>query len=403
MLQKVIREFQQQFSAKPEYIVKAPGRVNLIGEHTDYNDGFVLPMAIDRYIWLALTPRTDHTVRIYSMNFTETKTFVLTNFHKDEDNWVEYVKGVAHMLQQDGYETKGFDAVLSGNVPTGAGLSSSAALELAVARALIVLTDQPWKPVKIAKLAQRAENEWVGMNCGIMDQMVIAKAKENHALFINCRDLSTKNVPLPHDTAIVIMDTATKRELVDSRYNERRQQCEAAAKILNVTALRDVTDEVWAKSQHLLTGDVLLRARHVMSENKRVLKAVEAMQQNNASELGELMNASHVSLRDDFAVSTKELDCIVDAAQNSVGCFGARMTGAGFGGCAVAVVKSMYADDFVDQVTEQYQHDTGLEPVLYVTGAMGGVSIKLTSDGFTLHNFPFKIILPRSLLQSTSS
>ncbi len=223
MQEKLVAEFQQQFNTTPEYIIKAPGRVNLIGEHTDYNNGFVLPIAIDRYIWLALTPRDDSLVKIYSMNFKHTQTFDLNILQHNAKGWVEYAKGIAKVMQDQFGNLRGLNAVLRGNIPRGAGLSSSAALELAIARAFATTTDITWDPVAMAQLAQKAENEWVGVNCGIMDQMVIAAAKADHALLIDCQNMELQNIPIPKDISIVIMDTNTHRGLVDSAYNERRQ------------------------------------------------------------------------------------------------------------------------------------------------------------------------------------
>jgi galactokinase len=373
MQKKLTEIFQQQFNFSPTHFIKAPGRVNLIGEHTDYNDGFVLPMAIDRYIWLAISPREDRQVQIYSVDFQETQTFSLDDLQKNR-SWIEYVKGIAWMLHPEA----GFSGVLHGNIPQGAGLSSSAALELAVAKVFAEISNLTWDPKKMAKLAQKAENQWVGVNCGIMDQMIIAVAQENHALLIDCRDLTTKPVPLPKDVSIVIMDTATRRGLVDSAYNERRQQCEEAARILGVKTLRDIK-KLPVGARRTMPGKravPLQRARHVISENQRVLDAVDAMQQNDPIKLGELINASHESLRDDYEVSSQNLDIMVNCARNAVGCYGARMTGAGFAGCAIALVKEMYADDFVYQVAEQYEHETQLQPSLYVSKAMSGVVIE---------------------------
>lgn len=377
MTSKIIETFQQQFNSLPEYLVQTPGRVNLIGEHTDYNDGLVLPMAIDRYIWLAFTPRQDREIQIYSMEFQETKTFSLNNLSdKQTNNWIEYAKGVAWVLQQRYGQLTGFNAVLHGNVPQGAGLSSSAALELTIMRAFVEISNLSWDNSVMAKLAQQAENKWVGVNCGIMDQLVIAAAQKEHALLIDCRDFKTDAIPLPKDISVVIMDTATRRGLVDSAYNERRRQCEEAAKIFNILTLREITDEIWQTQQKKFSQDCLKRTRHVITENQRVLDAVTAMRQNDSATLGELMNASHESLRNDYEVSSPHLDIMVNCARNAVGCYGARMTGAGFGGCAVAIVKEMYADDFVAQVTEQYEIETKTKPTLYVTKAVDGVRIK---------------------------
>lgn len=386
MEKKLIHIFEQQFKTTPTHIFKAPGRVNLIGDHTDYNNGFVLPMAINRYIWLALKPRNDQEINVYSKNFDAFASF---DTHKPEDAacrggsrtarggdnaWIEYIKGVAWAIQ-DAYPDKklsGFDAVIYGNIATGASLSSSAALELVFAKAFTELANIKISAADIAKLAQKAENEWVGMNCGIMDQLVIAAAKEDDALLIDCQDLTTTNITLPHDAAIVIMDTNTRRGLVDSAYNERRQQCEEAAKLLGVDSLREVTDEIWESKQHLLSYEILRRASHVFQENLLVLDTIEAFKNNDLHASGEYMKRSHKSLQQNFEVSTKALDTIVEAACNSVGCFGARMTGGGFGGCAVALVKDMYADDFIAQVSEQYEHDTEIKPNIYLVKAVHG-------------------------------
>lgn len=378
MKNKIIEQFKQAFNYAPKYLVQAPGRVNIIGEHTDYNDGFVLPMAIDRYVYLALSPRNDHQVHIHSMDFNETAQFSLDKLNinnKETKHWIEYIKGVAYFLQKHGNKLNGFDGILHGNIPRGAGLSSSAAVELTAAKAFATISDINWDGIKMAKLAQQAENQWIGVNCGIMDQMAISLGKARHALLIDCRSLETKSVPLPPEVSVVIMDTSTRRGLVDSAYNERRSQCELAAKTLGVEALRDVTDDLWQKAQSVLRDNTLLRARHVVTENQRVLQAVDAMQKMDPVKLGELMNASHESLRFDFEVSSKHLDTMVECARNAVGCYGARMTGAGFGGCAVALVKEIYAEDFVYQVAEQYEHATKLKPSLYVTQAMNGVAI----------------------------
>jgi galactokinase len=260
-------------------------------------------------------------------------------------------------------------------VPIGAGLSSSAAIELATARAFAATSNLDWNPAVMARLAQRAENEWVGMNCGIMDQMISAAGVENHALLIDCRSLETQIVPLPPDTAVVVLDTATRRGLVDSAYNERRSQCEAAARFFGVTALRDVTMEQFLGKAEQLDDVTQRRARHIISENERVLRAVEAMRRGDAVELGKLMNASHNSLRDDFEVSSDNLNIMVQCARREEGCYGARMTGAGFGGCAVALVRADFADEFATRVSANYRNATSLNPSIYVCTATNGAEV----------------------------
>jgi galactokinase len=332
--QKVTAAFTEKFATPPPLIVRAPGRVNLIGEHTDYNDGFVLPMAIDRGIWLALRPREDDQVMVHSLDYGETAVFPLTNLQNTNSGWAEYLKGVAWALQEKGYTLRGWEGVMAGNVPKGAGLSSSAALELATARAFQQVSGFAWDAPQMAKLCQRAENKWVGVNCGIMDQMISAAGEAGHALLIDCRSLETQSVPLPpaldgSDTAVVILDTTTRRGLVDSAYNERRQQCEAAAAHFGVTALRDVSIGEFLAEADNLESLTRRRAKHVITENLRTLNAAKAMQNADAALLGQLMNESHASLRDDFEVTNEALNVIVAVAQAQDGCFGARMTGAG--------------------------------------------------------------------------
>ena len=369
VLEQVVSDkFEERFGERPSHVVHSPGRVNLIGEHTDYNDGFVLPMIIDRAVWMALRPRTDDGhVSVYSFDYEETAEFNLANFQHESAHWLEYIKGVAYALQAAGYQLQGWEGVMAGNVPRGAGLSSSAALEVAAARAFTAVSNLTWDAAKMAQLAQIAENEWVGVNCGIMDQMVSAAGKPHHALLIDCRSLATELVKLPEATAVVIMDTNTRRGLVDSAYNERRQQCETAAAYFGVPALRDVSLTTFAAKGDRLDKLIWQRARHVISENERVLTAVAAMHRNDPHQLGQLMNASHDSLRDDYAVSSHELNVIVEIAQAQAGCYGARMTGAGFGGCAVALVQAEKAAPFAQVVAAQYKLAAQLTPNIYIS------------------------------------
>ncbi|GAB4581647.1 MAG: galactokinase [Anaerolineales bacterium] len=375
MLTTFLQHFQQTFNIQPSTVIRAPGRVNLIGEHTDYNDGFVLPLAINRAVWIALRPRADARVVIHSLDFPNPTDFSLDHIQKSEEGWVEYVKGVAWALQQEGFALKGWEGVLAGNVPVGAGLSSSAALELAVARAFAVVSNLEWRPAQMALLSQKAENWWVGVNSGIMDQMISAAGKKDHALLIDCRSLESRLVPLPPGTSIVVLDTATRRGLVDSAYNERRAQCEAAARQFGVPALRDVSLEAFTARAGELDPVVRARARHVISENARTLEAADVMENGDPVRLGQLMDASHASLRDDFQVSSDALNLIVEIARRQEGCFGARMTGAGFGGCAVALVRQETAERFSEQVTASYEGQTGLKPNIYVCSAENGAEV----------------------------
>jgi galactokinase len=374
-LSKQISEsFIKHFGNKPSLIVRAPGRVNLIGEHTDYNDGFVLPMAIDRAIWIAVRPRIDRIVHVHSIDFGADVAFSLDDLNK-EQGWMEYLKGVANILQADGCRLTGWEGVIMGDVPRGSGLSSSAAVEMAAARVFASINNLEWDTAYMARVGQRAENEWVGVNCGIMDQMASAACKEGHALFLDCRSLETHHVPLPDHVAIVVMDTSTRRGLVDSAYNERRSQCEEAARFFGVKALRDVSLDEFEKRKSELSEVVMRRAHHIITENQRVLDAMQAMHTNDVVRLGNLLNASHVSLRDDFEVTNDALNQIVKAAQMQPSCYGARMTGGGFGGCAIALVNAGEVNAFVDSVEKAYREKSGLEPQIYVCKASAGASV----------------------------
>lgn len=370
------QQFERHFNSKPDFIVRAPGRVNLIGEHTDYNDGFVLPMAIDRDARMALRLRHDSTVRIFSLDF-ETESAFQTDSLTQGTGWIEYPKGIAYQLINTGYQLSGFDAILSSNVPLGAGLSSSAAVELVTARAFSISSGFEWDAIKMAKISQKAENGWVGVNSGIMDQMASAACKEGHALFLDCRSLEFQHVPLPKGVVVIVLDTSTRRSLVTSAYNERRSQCEEAARWFGVKALRDVSVEDFErKTQNKgLNPAALKRARHIVTENVRVLDATKAMQDGNVHRLGDLLNASHESLRDDFEVTNEALNIMVDCAREQESCYGARMTGAGFGGCAIALVREEKAGEFVDAVSAAYRQRSGLEAAVYVCKASEGASV----------------------------
>jgi galactokinase len=373
--QQVIDSFFRRYNASPSLVVRAPGRVNLIGEHTDYNDGFVLPMAINRAVWIALRPRADRKVLLNSLNFEDGIEIDLDGLQYENAGWREYVKGVAYVLQQQGHPLRGWEGVLAGDVPIGAGLSSSAAVEMATARAFAAVSDLPWNPAQMAKAGQRAENEWVGMNCGIMDQMISAAGQRDHALLIDCRSLATQLVPLPPETVVVVLDTATRRGLVDSAYNERRAQCEKAAAFFGVPALRDVDIDTFQARADELDPITRRRARHVITENQRTLEASEAMRKGDATRMGQLMDESHISMRDDFEISRAEMDIMVTEAQTHPACYGARMTGGGFGGAAVALVRLADADAFAAEVAAAYQQATNLEAQMYICTATDGAGV----------------------------
>ncbi len=371
----IVAYFTERFGQAPALVVRAPGRVNLIGEHTDYNDGFVLPLAIDRAVWIALRPRSDCRVNVYSIDYHEVREFDVAGLKHEKAGWIEYLKGVAWCLQDAGMNLRGWEGVLAGDVPLGAGLSSSAALEMATARAFAAVSGIAWDAVAQAKLGQRSENKWIGVNCGIMDQLISSTGRAGHAMLIDCRSLELQPAPLPAGVAVVVLDTATRRGLVDSAYNERRSQCEAAAAFFQVRALRDVTVAMLEGLDGQLDATTERRARHVITEDDRTVRAVEAMRRGNIAMLGRLMNESHASLRDDYEVSSDALNVMVEAAQAHKACYGARMTGAGFGGCAVAIVRADAGDDFVAATSRAYQAKTGNQPAVYVCSATDGAAV----------------------------
>ena len=372
--QKIISAFQKEFNQLPTFIVRAPGRVNIIGEHTDYNDGFVLPMTIDRSVWIALRPRKDQKILLTSLNLPDSTEFSLDKIERGK-SWDDYPRGVAWALKKEGYPLQGWEGILVSDIPVGAGLSSSAALELAIARAFWAVSQWDWNPTKMALLAQKTENEWMGLQTGIMDQMVSANGKKGHALLIDCRSLDFDLLPLPKQTTIVILDTATRRGLVDSVYNERVAQCQKASEFFNVETLRDISPTQFETQANQLDLLIRCRARHVISENARTLRAAEAMQTSDANKLGELMNASHISLRDNYEVSSKELNIMVETANSQSGCLGVRMTGAGFGGCAVALVENHAVSSFRDEVALAYQEKTGLQANIYICHPTDGAEL----------------------------
>jgi galactokinase len=381
----MIVAFRQQFGAAPTHISSGPGRVNLIGEHTDYNDGFVLPVALKRDVRFAFRPRHDRRVRLFSLEYSEPYAFDLDQLAYNEDKlWTNYVQGMAWSLEQAGLHLIGIDAVLSGNVPRGSGLSSSAALEVATAHALLGASDQlaTLAGPQIARAAQRAENEFVGVNCGIMDQFISVLGKENHALLIDCRTLTYTLVPMPPDAALVIGNTRANRSLASSAYNQRRAECETGvarlqAVLPGIRALRDVTSAQLEEHKALLAENVYRRCRHVVSENERVLETVAAFQLGDLSTVGRLMNASHASLRDDYAVSSPALDAMVAAMRTAAGCYGARLTGAGFGGCAVALVEPGAEQWVADAIFDQYPKATNIWPEVYTTRASDGAKVEV--------------------------
>lgn len=357
---------------KPPRVFRAPGRVNLIGEHTDYNDGFVLPMAVGRYLWLAAREDSVRHLRLFSVDFQEEARFDLGHLERDLARpWANYVAGVAWAYAGDGLPVRGLEAALTGNVPIGSGLSSSAALETAAAVALEALTGLDVPPVRRALLCQQAEAEFVGVQCGIMDQFVSSLAQEGHALWLDCRSLEYERVPVPSEAAVVIADTGVRRALAASAYNERRRQCEEGVRLLQrhlpgVQALRDVPWDALERWRDDLPEVVYRRCAHVVQENGRVLAAVEALYAGDLERMGRLMDASHASLRDLYEVSCPELDLMVDLAHSLPGCFGSRLTGAGFGGCTVSLVAAERAETFAQDLAAAYTARTGRRTEVFV-------------------------------------
>jgi len=369
-----ISAFEERYGSQPLMLVRAPGRVNLIGEHTDYNDGFVLPMAINHAVWIALRPIAERCVQLHSLDFDETISFSSNLQLEPGKSWADYIKGTTWALGQQGYSLQGWEGVMAGDVPIGAGLSSSAAVEMAVARAFASVSDWKWEPIRMAQACQQADRNWVGIQSGIMDQMVCAAARKGHALMLDCRSLLMEHIPLPPGLLVAVLDTSTRRKLVDSAYDQRVKECQAAALFLGKTSLRDMDKTTFNQHPGEMDEKLTRRARHVITENQRVHQAVDAMQNNRLVELGQILNASHASLRDDYEVSSQALNQIVACALQVPGCLGARMTGAGFGGCAVALLRAEGASEFRARVIETYYQKSGLTASVFICTAEAGAS-----------------------------
>jgi galactokinase len=381
LLQRARGRFDERFGASGRRIAVAPGRVNLIGEHTDYNDGFVLPMAIGKAAVVVFRPRDDRLLRAYSVAFDEQQQISLDALRAPGGSgWLSYVAGVAWAFASEGLATRGLDVVVDGDVPLGAGLSSSAALELATARALAEAASVPWDAVRMAKLGQKAENRYVGMNCGIMDQFASAACEQGKALLLDCRSLETQAVPVPARAAVVVMDTGARRKLAGSAYNDRRAACERVVAAISrtrreVRALRDVSLSQLEAARASLDPTDFQRASHVVPENTRPVELAKAFAQDDLALAGRLMNDSHASLRDLYAVSCEELDQITEIARRQPSCYGARMTGAGFGGCAVALVDAAAVEAFSAAVLSAYQAKVDLPAALYPCRPQAGARL----------------------------
>ena len=353
---QVADAFRDRFGTEPEIIVVSPGRVNLIGEHTDYNDGFVLPAAIDKYVTLALS-RTDGPTLLFSKEQGEAVPFDVAKLVPGQvQGWAKYPAGIAWALNS---KLPNLIGTVAATLPMSSGVSSSAAIELGFATAWNQLAGLGHSPLELAKMAQRAENEFVGVNCGIMDQLAVAMGKSGHAMFIDTKSLEITYAHVPDDLAIVLLDTATPRDLAESAYNERRKECEQACEALGVTSLRyasvNLVEENWGN----MSETIYKRALHVVTENARCISFVDALDKRNLLKLGLLMRASHESLRDHYEVSSPALDAMVEAAWDAPGCIGARMTGAGFGGSCVALVEASRVESFLYSTSSRYELTTG--------------------------------------------
>jgi galactokinase len=386
--QRLIEAFQRRFGEKPTDLARAPGRVNLLGEHVDYNDGFVLPAAIDRATYVAFRGSQTGLSTILALDLQAETSFdpvsvinKQTSGGSDLPDWSRYPAGVMWSLNEAGLDTPGLDAVFTSDVPRGAGLSSSASVELAFAVAWQKLGGWSRSAMDLALLGQRAENKYVGVNCGIMDQFASACGVHDRLLLLDCRSLEWQTLHLPGSAAIVIADTSVRRSLTGSGYNDRRAACEEAVRLLGqvlpgIQALRDVSPQQFDRYADRLPETVEKRARHIVEEIARTNAAVPLLESGNIQEFGKLMNACHVSLRDLYEVSCPELDTMVAIAQRLPGCYGARLTGAGFGGCTANLVERSQAEGFATALAKEYEAKTGLHPEIYICRASDGAAIE---------------------------
>jgi galactokinase len=373
-------DFQRSYHTRPA-IFRAPGRVNLIGEHTDYNDGFVMPVAIGFYTWIAASRRPDRMIQVRSEDFGETIDLPLDSLAgPPRKHWSDFVRGVAAVLQSKDVVLSGASLIIQGQVPMGAGLSSSASLEVATGLALLATSEKQVPPLELVKICQRAEHEYVGTRCGIMDQFIAVFASSGHALMIDCRSLESESLSIPDAARLVISNSMVKHELASGEYNRRRAECEAGVKIFrksspSVKALRDVAFEDLSKHAAEFSEVVYRRCRHVISENQRVLDAAEALRASDLSLFGRLMYESHRSLQQDYEVSSQELDLLVEIASSCEGVYGSRMTGGGFGGCTITLLRAQAVEAFREKITQVYKGKTGITPDLYVCSAAQGAGL----------------------------
>jgi galactokinase len=384
-LSTIVERFRARFGATP-HVYRAPGRVNLIGEHTDYNDGFAMPAAIEFYCWVAVSPREDRRLSIYSEEFSATAEADLSSATSSPTKtWSDYPVGVALQLEQAGFRLRGANLLIESEVPIGAGLSSSAAIEVATALALAEQSGCSPDRVQLALLCQRAENEFVGARVGIMDQFVSLHGQKDHALMLDCRALTFESLLIPDSVKLVISNTMVKHELAFGEYNRRRADCEEAVRRLagvlpGIRALRDVSPEQLEQHREALSEVTYKRALHVVTENARVLDSAEALRSGDIVRFGKRMAESHRSLRNLYEVSCRELDLMVDLAYQQKGVYGARMTGGGFGGATINLVDARYAGEFKEKMAKSYQRETGLVPQIYICKPAEGAGPFASSD-----------------------
>ena len=387
LIDQISNIHREKFGYAPAHIARAPGRVNLLGEHVDYNDGFVLPAAIDRATYVAFSPTNARHSTLVAADFDQQASFsaesIPTKTQSDSSplpEWGLYPAGVMWSLMEENLPIPSINAVFASDVPRGSGLSSSASVEMAFMIAWKTLGGWTLPPMKRALLGQKAENKYVGVNCGIMDQFASACGVENKLLLLDCRSLEWKTVPLPGNVSIVIADTTVRRKLTSGEYNKRRTACEEAVRLLkedlpNVRSLRDVSVEEFDRLANKLPGEIEKRARHVVEEIGRSNQAEALLEAGDVQNFGRLMNECHVSLRDLYEVSCPELNVMVNVAQSLDGCHGARLTGAGFGGCTVNLVVNEKVDDFAKALAKGYESETGLHPEIYITHASNGAGL----------------------------
>lgn len=352
-------------------VFRAPGRVNLIGEHTDYNDGFVLPAAIGFATNVAAAKRDDRSIRVASLNFEGEYSFDLDDLDRRIEGWGKYVQGVALILDREGIPLRGADLLIESDIPIGAGLSSSAALEVATGFALTQIEGIDIDEMQLALIGQMAEHQFAGVRSGIMDQFASVFGREGHALFLDCRSMDWSAVPV--SSRFLICNTKTKHDLAEGEYNKRRAECESAAAFFGKPALRDVSVEEFERRSREMPEIERRRARHIIYENKRVLNSVEALRSGDIAAFARLIDSSHESLRDDFQISCRELDVMVEAARRQPGVLAARMTGGGFGGCAIALLEDDASPTLPASIAAEYKAETGIQPEFYECRIMGGV------------------------------